>query len=207
MASRSPNAHDPLGCLIGFDDLRQVQICVNCGEAAADAKLYCVEPCAQEADWVRYARRCRHDGRDKQEDVRQALRIRLALALGRGYDRRERRLTDRIRQLVGSRDHGKCALCGEPGNEIDHISGSSSELANLQLLCDACHNEKTVARFVRITEASNPEIWRRAQWLRQRASATDPIQVCDSDNWASLNKELSRSRRGSTERARTPSLF
>ena len=76
-------------------------------------------------------------------------------------------------------------MCGEPGDEIDHINGSSSDAANLQLLCDTCHNKKTVANFKPIAKDSHPEEWAKAERLWFRASAQKPVLICDSDSWDS----------------------
>ena len=86
-------------------------------------------------------------------------------------------------------------ICGAPGDEIDHISGDSSALSNLQLLCNACHNRKTTATFVRLAPESHPEAWARAQHLRRRAESVEPLQLCDSDTWAELQKQLISHRR------------
>lgn len=168
--------------------------CVNCLIAFEDVKLYCSELCEQEAAYVRYARRCRLSERYQGPDVKEAIIIRLALILGGGYDKRARQLPDSLRRSVIQRDEGKCQACGQPGEEIDHISGNSSDPANLQLLCNSCHNKKTVSSFRRITEASHPEEWARWQWLRFRVEAKDPVLICDSDKWNGIQKELMRKR-------------
>ena len=169
--------------------------CANCSSTIREAKVYCSQACAQEAGWVRYARRCRVDGRDQRSDVIEALRIRLALILAGGYDKLARKLPDSIRRAIIERDQGKCRICGKPGDEIDHISGSSDDPANLQLLCDSCHNKKTTASFVRITKESHPEAWEKAQWLKRRAAAKRPLQLCDSEEWSTLQRDLLRKRR------------
>ncbi len=169
--------------------------CANCSSTIQEAKIYCSQVCTQEAEWVRYVRRCRLDGRDQRPDVMEAIRIRLAHILAGGYDKLTRKLPDSVRNAIIERDQGKCQICGQPGDEIDHVSGSSSDPENLQLLCDSCHNKKTVASFVRITKDSHPEIWEKAQWLKRRAAAKRPVQLCDSEEWAELQRELLRKRR------------
>jgi 5-methylcytosine-specific restriction endonuclease McrA len=179
-----------------IEELRKLPFpCVNCSSPIRDAKVYCSQACAQEAGWVRYARRCRVDGRDKRADVVQALQIRLALILAGGYDKLARKLHDDIRTAVIQREHGKCRICGDVGSEIDHISGDSNDPENLQLLCDSCHNKKTIASFVRITKESHPDAWEKAHWLKRRATAITPLQVCDSENWSLLERDLLRRRR------------
>lgn len=176
-------------------------LCVNCfGELGAEsAKLYCGQLCSQEAGYVRYARRCRQDGREQRPDVAQALRIRLALVLSGSYDAHARRLSSKVRQAVIRRDRGKCRVCGAPGAEIDHIRGSGGDTANLQLLCDSCHNKKTVAAFSRITEESHPEVWQRALYLRRRIESVKPLQLSDADEWAKLQIKLLAVRRVHTD--------
>lgn len=53
----------------------------------------------------------------------------------------------RLRPLVLARDSHTCRLCGQPGNQVDHIrphaEGGPDSLANAQTLCDPCHKAKT----------------------------------------------------------------
>lgn len=57
------------------------------------------------------------------------------------------------RAAVIARDHGTCQMpqadrlpCGAPGTDVDHIQrGDNHDLANLWLLCRACHTTKTQA--------------------------------------------------------------
>jgi hypothetical protein len=169
--------------------------CPNCSVALEGLRLYCSELCAQEAGWVRKARRYRVDGRDQDPQVKkEGLDILLALILGGGYPERARRLPESVRKFIFERDQGKCRTCGQPGKDIDHISGSSGDPANLQLLCKSCHNKKTVAQFRKITKDSHPEEWAKAQRLKFRAAAKEPMQLCDSRMWNDLWKDLMRKR-------------
>ena len=81
-------------------------LCANCSSAIQEATVYCSQVCAQSAEWVRYSRRCRVDGRDERADVIEALRIRLALVLGGGYDKITRKLPDSVRKAITERDQG-----------------------------------------------------------------------------------------------------
>jgi 5-methylcytosine-specific restriction endonuclease McrA len=157
--------------------------------------LYCSEVCAQAAEWVRYVRRCRLDGRLAEPDIKNAIQIRLAFVLGGGYPKLERALPEATRRAVFERDRGTCQVCGAPGTEIDHKSGSSNALENLQLLCDSCHNNKTVSTFVRITKESHPEASEKAKALRRRAGAQRPLQLCDAEEWLEIQNDLLRRRR------------
>src|SRR5206468_173842 len=101
-------------------------VCANCSVVITEAKAYCSQGRTQEARWVRYVRRCRSDGRAERPDVVEAIRIRLAQILAGGYEKLARRLSASVRKAVFERDEAKCRRCGQPGSEIDHISGSSS---------------------------------------------------------------------------------
>jgi hypothetical protein len=126
-------------------------VCLNCDEEVTlgtAPKLYCSEGCSQEAELVRYVRGRTKDGRIHEPDVAEAIQIRLAAVMAGGYPKQARCIPPKIRAAVIARDNGQCRACGGPGTEIDHINGSSQALENLQLLCDPCHNKKTVAGMV-----------------------------------------------------------
>jgi 5-methylcytosine-specific restriction endonuclease McrA len=169
--------------------------CPNCDAPFNDALLFCSEPCKNEAKFVRYSRACLSDGRYDQSDVQQALRIRLALIVGGGYSERARHLSPSVRALVFAHDEGKCRNCREPGIQIDHIQGSSGDLANLQLLCRECHDEKTTERFVTMTAETHPEEWAKREALLERVHAREPIRVCDSAGWENIWRPLMKARR------------
>jgi hypothetical protein len=134
----------------------------------------------------------------------QSLRILLGQVLAGGYDKAARALPNRLRDLIIARDHGMCRTCRQPGTEIDHISGSSNDPANLQLLCDACHNKKTIAGYRAVTPGS-PE-GMKADWLRTRIASELPIQVCDRETeWERIEDEIRRVRK--SESIGQPSLF
>jgi 5-methylcytosine-specific restriction endonuclease McrA len=49
-----------------------------------------------------------------------------------------------LRRAVIRKYDGKCAVCSEAANEVDHIlQGDDHSLANLQLLCREHHVRKT----------------------------------------------------------------
>src|SRR4051812_7559156 len=98
--------------------------CFNCEGLFSEPKLYCSERCNQEAQYVRYARGVRKDGRFQQPDVQNALKIRLAHVLSGGYPERQRRLSAATRDAIKTRENGCCRICGAPANEIDHIGRS-----------------------------------------------------------------------------------
>ncbi len=169
--------------------------CLNCGQSVRKAKLYCSELCAQEASFVRYVRGCYRDGRDQQPDVQAAIQIKLAMILGGGYPEQERQLPKSVREAVFKRDKGRCQKCGQPGDQIDHICGSSNDMNNLQLLCRACHNQKTKDSFVRITAESHPKEWAKVKNLYCRIETTEPIQPCDGEDWENIWRQILSERR------------
>lgn len=172
--------------------------CVNCEQVFAvsgAARLYCSPRCHQDAQLVRYVRACIKDGRMNDPLVRDAIRIRFAFAYSKKgyYDEKARHITPEKRQQVIELDKGLCRLCGAAGTEIDHISGDSDDLENLQLLCHDCHSEKTQANMIPITPEHERygEILARKSELRSRIEASTPLRPCDDEaNWNDIYKEL-----------------
>jgi 5-methylcytosine-specific restriction endonuclease McrA len=159
----------------------ELEVCANCdGPIAIDNRgLFCSEACHQMASYVRYARRVARDpARRDDPDVAEALRIRLAFVLGGGYPAAERKLTDAARAAVVDRDSGRCQNCGGPGDQVDHIDGSSNDMSNLQLLCDRCHRQKTTSNFT----PAGPEATLLAIELQATRVAPDqPARPCDDE--------------------------
>ncbi len=169
--------------------------CPNCNIPIGEPVLFCSDLCKDKAKFVRYFRACVADGRFKQNDIQEALRIRLAHILGGGYPERLRQLSKEIRGAVIARDKGQCQSCGGTGNQIDHIRGSSNDLENLQLLCPKCHNEKTTAGFVTISAETHPEEWAKRESLLARVHASKPTRLCDGGDWNKLWRVLKKARR------------
>jgi hypothetical protein len=169
--------------------------CANCmqGLAPQIEGLFCSELCGQYASTVRYWRRIVRDGRIGKPDVQAALNIRIAHLLAGGYARRARQLPDETRALVWQRDENRCRACGAPGAEIDHIADDSPDLANLQLLCAACHREKTESRM---SPASDEQQRAVAKIYRERVVPDQPMLLCDDQQeWASTESGLRAERR------------
>jgi 5-methylcytosine-specific restriction endonuclease McrA len=166
--------------LSGYDP----DLCVNCDAALTDDNrgLYCSALCREKAKFVRYARGCTRDGRvNRDPDVAYALRIRMAIILGGGYPP-ARSLPPAVRATVIERDQSRCRLCGAPGEEIDHLDGSSPDLNNLRLLCKVCHRKVTEENLVPATAEEAAE----AQALWARVRAVRPRRLCDDEQrWPS----------------------
>jgi hypothetical protein len=157
--------------------------CANC-DTELDVRiegLFCSELCRQTGDFVRYARLKVAAGQLDVPDIVAAIQTRMAMILGGGYPEASRRLSRATRAAVIDRDHGACVLCGAEGTDIDHIDGSSADLANLQLLCKDCHRQKTEAGFVPAPPEKSAEgaaIW------QGRVLAARPQRLCDDpERW------------------------
>lgn len=162
------------------------RICSSCGVAwLADGtapQAYCSLACSSAAKAVRYARQKRAEwhGRQMPEDIKYAVRIKIAHALNGGYDEDARRLAPETRRAVRERDRDRCVLCEGTGTEIDHIDGPDSSLSNLRLLCSACHRTITEAHLHPVTDDSDLDLWNQ---LMTRISSEEPTRSCDEPNW------------------------
>ena len=169
--------------------------CINCDEYfyADRPRLYCTPLCRDQADYVRYFRRCAADGRLKLDDVADAIYIKRAHILAGGYRAKERELPEDVRDQVKERDRGLCRECGEPGTEVDHIRGSSNALENLQLLCHDCHTDKTKSRIVPLSPGQRgyAEAVALAHELDERCLSAQPLKLCDDHvSWPDEQKRL-----------------
>lgn len=149
------------------------------------------------AKTIRYGRGVIADGRIRDPEVKEALRIAMASVTGGGYPRDERRLSPEQRQQILDRDEGLCQVCGGPGNEIDHIGGpidgDINHPDNLQVPCADCHRRKTMAGH-RI--ATDPEHIARAMNMHRRIHAPEAERACDDPAaWRDLQRKLGRERR------------
>jgi len=158
-----------------------IRPCANCARPInGGTKVFCCDLCSDVPNTIRYIRRTAEDGRIEDPKVQEAIEIKIALILGGGYPKTARRLSAKQRDDVMSTAQGKCAICGAPGNEIDHIKGSSSESVNLQLLCHECHLEKTHDAMGPAPEALVEGVYRP---MVRRARNEVPNQPCDSTDW------------------------
>jgi 5-methylcytosine-specific restriction endonuclease McrA len=172
--------------------------CVNCDKVfvvSGQASLYCSQHCQQNARLVRYMRACMRDGRIKDPLVREAIQIQLAFACSEQgyYDKKARQIPLIVRRKVIERDKGLCRKCGDAGIDIDHINGDSWDMDNLQLLCRACHNEKTNSNMVVIRPEHEhyEEFQDRKNELRRRVDAPTPLRLCDDERqWNTIYSQI-----------------
>jgi hypothetical protein len=129
----------------------------------------------------------RREGRDADPLVAEAVRIKIAIAIGGGYNRRARALSPQLRAEIMERDGGRCLVCGSEATQIDHINADPDLVArdindpeNLQAICDPCHRLKTMSMFKPI----RPEQRAKADEIRARINAPRPLRECDDEqNW------------------------
>jgi hypothetical protein len=157
--------------------------CANCARiviSISRQRTYCSDLCSQVADFVRYFQRVRTDGRWNYPDIIEALGVKLAHIAAGGYDDRGRSLHAATREEILLRDGGLCRKCGEPGNEIVHIAGSSADHANLQVLCHECHLVKTQKAMV----PAAPDVAATVHHpIQERAVEVPNRQPCDDTDW------------------------
>jgi hypothetical protein len=167
--------------------------CANCLSPLLEETeiLFCSEWCKETAVTVRYLRGTSRDGRIDDPDVKQAIDIRLAFIMAGSYSALGRELSPTTRAEVKERDGGLCQSCGRPGAEIDHISGSSGDLLNLQLLCNECHRAKTMENMVSAPDEEKALI---ARLFLDRVFPDTPKLLADDEGewkgiWMALKKE------------------
>lgn len=159
--------------------------CANCDQTftpTSAAGRYCTAACRQTAKAVRYARNAiAIHGQPLPPDIDDAVGIKIAHVVAGGYAEQARRLPPDVRAAVIARDQGRCTVCGQRGEEIDHIAGDSADLANLRLLCRRCHRKVTGQHLRRIPDG-HPLLRLHADLLR-RIHAPTPPRPCDADDW------------------------
>ncbi|HEA65173.1 MAG TPA: HNH endonuclease [Candidatus Aminicenantes bacterium] len=170
--------------------------CVNCDRVIPwnrRIKLFCSDICREEADFVRYVRSCKKDGRIERTDVQETIQIMFAHIASGGYPRKERHIPKQLREAVIARFNGLCAICGNPGSDIDHIDGNSNDLNNLQLLCRSCHNKKTKEKIKILTPGDKRyfEVLEKRQNLDFRIDSPEPNLECDDEvNWPKVYRKI-----------------
>ena len=158
--------------------------------------LYCSPLCQEEGKTIRYVRAVMRDGRIKQPDVKEAVRIRMGMLLAGGYPRHQRRVAQEVRQFVFERDGGRCQVCGEEATEIHHLDHTLSEgvneAPNLQAICAPCHRKETMSRF----KPAGPEHRRMAAVYQLRIRSREPSRLSDDEiEWPKSYRRLQAERR------------
>lgn len=163
--------------------------CASCDAPCPGRGPFCSSYCKAFAEFVRLCRRwLREPGRQADPDYPYVLQVRLAflhtayLGHGQVYDEAARYLTPEQKAAIRERDHGLCVQCGKPGAEIDHVSGSSDDPLNLQLLCIDCHHAKTRQAMTAITDRADRAALRTMHAeLAERIDSPRPIRACDNE--------------------------
>lgn len=172
------------------------ELCFNCDKPLAGPKLYCSSLCAEEAKTIRYIRAVTRDGRIEQADIAEAVKIRMAMLLGGGYPRQQRRVAPEVRAAVFQRDGHSCQVCGEPASEIHHLDHSLTEgvneADNLQALCSSCHRKETMSKF----KPASEEQKKRGRIYQLRIAAPEPLRLSDDEvEWPKRYRRLQADRR------------
>jgi hypothetical protein len=157
--------------------------CANCARqviAPSSRRIYCSDLCSQVASWIRYFQGVLTDCRLDDPEVSEAVGIKLAHIAGGGYAASARQISPELRLEIKERDGGVCRQCGSPGTDIDHISDSSDDRENLQLLCRPCHNAKTQLSLVAAEREVVQTVHRP---IRFRALESPHRQPCDVVGW------------------------
>lgn len=158
--------------------------CPNCDAVHIPVnrrRLYCKPLCGDSAEAVRKARRARApNGGHLTPEASRIITRKVQQILGGGYNARERSLPATVKQQVWQRDHDACVLCGQPGEQVDHIAGDSNNLTNLRLLCVPCHDRHTDRRLRAITD---PEMIATRDAILRRIYADTPVRPCDDPEW------------------------
>lgn len=178
-------------------------LCASCGERfpARSPTAYCSPRCRGAAKAVRYGRRklaqygVLRVSELPDNDERAALYTKLTAAF-LGYDERSRRLTTSERRVVYDRDGGRCRKCGEPGEEIDHVAGSSRDPGNLRLLCRPCHDAISLPRLLPGPRGGKGKSHNDA--LKVRMEAPSPLRPCDMAHWEQVWREWVMQHAGSS---------
>jgi len=179
--------------------------CVNCeGPIPWDRrkKIYCSRFCKEQAKDIRWIKSTITRGVYSKPDIVVARHIRIAHLNSGGYLALGRTIPWQTRSLVEEKYNDKCAICGDDNDlgehEIDHITGSSNSLENLQLLCKPCHLEKTQENIVTVQE-DDPrydEIVIKVEILRKRVESPLPLRLCDDpENWSATERKMSTERK------------
>lgn len=169
--------------------------CVECGvpvRLTNRPTLYCSDLCRQTLKLVHWARKAINEETLNLPDMQEAFQMKVAHILAGGYSDRARRLPAEVRQAVFQRSGGWCQLCGMPADQIDHIAGDSSNLANLRALCRDCNMAEAQKRFVPVGRKHRGE----ADRILDRVFAPTPLNERDDESkWSEAYRRLQSERR------------
>jgi len=170
--------------------------CVNCEKKIDNAALYCGDYCQQLAGIIRYIRKAVVEDRLRKKDMQEGIGITLLMLSGGGYPRKQRALAKEVRQTILKRDDYTCQNCGEPADQVDHISGNSDKPSNLRALCADCNRGKAFdnARVATLEEAKKIE--KMYSEMALRIAAPKPLYLCDDyENWNKFQGAIRGARR------------
>jgi hypothetical protein len=168
-------------------DARIEVACVNCDQLfqARYRFLYCSEVCQQTASTVRWVRRKLKDETFGRIDIHDAMQIQMGHILSGGYPERARKLRPAVRAEVMARADGHCERCRlrfEPGPDggdlrptIQHMRGSSNEMADLRAFCFGCNTKDALSRLRPATLSTR----KRAQAIERSWLSELPTRACD----------------------------
>lgn len=192
------------------DALRYNLKCANCRSEVSAATPYCSDFCRDLAAIVRYGRKANAEGRSNHPDFLEGFGISFIKVLKGGYSVKARRLTATQRSAIFARDAGICRLCGAKADQIDHISGDSSEANNLRAVCGPCNLKLAHAPDLDATPEENAA-WRSngiglSQTLADRIGASNPLMACDDHKIWKLAEPKIRGARSRLVRERQEEL-
>lgn len=176
--------------------------CANCLDPLPPGSeaLFCSAWCQETTKHVRWIRRKVRDARATQDDaVFHAITTRVHFLDGGGYNRLGRVVKRDDRNAILAAANGRCAVCGAPGSDVDHKSGSGNGTANLQVLCAGCHTEKTrkTLGLPQVATEGDGVPWLGTlppllqEWWRTRIEVPTPLLLADDDTrWPDQYRRL-----------------
>jgi hypothetical protein len=154
------------------------------------------------------------DGRADDDDVAEAVQMRVALLLGGGYGFHRQKISAEVRHEIIERAGGRCERCGRELDRdgstgvydamatLQHVARSSNDPSNLQAFCMRCNMDDAESHFVPVEEGSaQAEL---LGYLEARWSAAEPFLACDDhENWKRLQPQMMKAARDLLRAAHT----
>ncbi len=176
--------------------------CLVCGGSTvenAGKLLFCSDDCQEFAGYVRYARKKIDEEMPWDLDLLKGFGRKIIhwVSSGHVYDSRGRYLPRKTREEILFRDGQRCAICGEPATEIDHIAGSSSEPANLRAVCADCNRKLMLGNLVPTTKKEKRVAMKaRGDHLSSLISAPIPPSIAfDHATWINEWRSVEKMRK------------